>query len=122
LLMLDAQRRLEGVPRPPGSSFPARKHVELWRAHNRRRWELEKDVLAAYERAPFVCECTSDRCLRGVELTMSEYEAAHLRPSWCAVLPEHVMDDDGARVERKHPRYWVVELSPLIEIGEGALP
>src|SRR5205814_10143700 len=92
---------------------PARKIVRLWQSHNQRRWELEKDVLLVDERAPFVCECTSDACLRPVALTMHEYEAAHMCPNWYAVLPGHLMPDDGARIVIRQPHFWVVELSPL---------
>jgi hypothetical protein len=84
--------------------------VESWRAHNRRRWEQEKDVLPVDEAAPFVCECSSDACCVAVEMTMREFEDAHMCPSWCAVFPGHVMEGDGVRVHSKHRAYWVVEL------------
>ena len=91
---------------------PARKTISAWQAHNRRRWELEKDVLPVDERAPFACECTSDDCVGAVALTMQEYEAAHMAPTWCAVRPGHV-PDDGGRVVLRESHFWVVELSPL---------
>lgn len=93
-------------PQTPGY----RKNVMLWRAHNQRRWQLERDVLAADERAPFVCECTSGDCLSAMQLTMFELEAAHLRPNWTAVLPDHVMTDDRNEVIVRYDHYWVVEL------------
>jgi hypothetical protein len=107
------EQRPTEPPPAPISPYPARKHVESWRAHNRRRWELEKEVLAADERAPFVCECTSDSCSKPIEMTMREFEDAHLCPSWCATIPGHVIDQDGCRVQSKHERYWVVALVPL---------
>src|SRR5690349_10059874 len=73
------------------AATPARKIVRLWQSYNQRRWEFEKDVLGTDERAPFVCECTSADCLLPVELTMGEYEAAHMCPNWCAVLPGHLL-------------------------------
>jgi hypothetical protein len=97
----------------PPARTPARKIVRLWQSYNQRRWGMEKDALTTDERAPFVCECTSDDCLNPVELTMYEYEAAHMCPNWCAVLPGHVMPDDGARILFCEPHFWVVELWPL---------
>jgi hypothetical protein len=46
-------------------------------------------------------------------LTTHEYAPARICPSWCAVLPGHVMPDDGAHILFCEPHYWVVELSPL---------
>jgi hypothetical protein len=97
----------------PPAQTPARKFVSAYRGYNRRRWELEKDLLPVDERAPFVCECTSDDCLNAVELTMHELEAAHTCPTWCVVRPGHVLPDDGGRVVLREPHFWVVELAPL---------
>jgi hypothetical protein len=94
-------------------SPPARKIVRVWQSHNQRRWELERDVLPGDERAPFVCECTSPECLMAVELTMRDYETAHMCPNWCAVRPGHILPDDGGRVVLRQPHHWVVELAPL---------
>jgi hypothetical protein len=91
----------------------ARKIVSAWQRHNVRRWEFEKDVLPVDEDAPFVCECTSDACCHAVELTMYEFEAAHMCPTWCAVRPGHMLPDDGGRVVMREQRFWVVELAPL---------
>jgi hypothetical protein len=94
------------------AATPARKVVRLWQSHNRRRWDWEKDVLRTDERAPFVCECTSEDCFQPVELTMYEFEAAHMCPNWCAVKPGHILPDDGGRVIIREPHFWVVELPP----------
>jgi hypothetical protein len=94
------------------AATPARKIVRLWQSHNRRRWDLEKGVLRTDERAPFVCECTSEDCLQAVELTMYEFEAAHMCPNWCAVKPGHILPDDGGRVIIREPYFWVIELPP----------
>jgi hypothetical protein len=102
---------MQQLERP--AQTPARKVVRAWQGYNRRRWEFEKDVLAVDERAPFVCECTSDACLHAIELTMYEFEAAHMCPTWCAVRPGHVMSDDGGRVVLQQPHFCVVELAPL---------
>jgi hypothetical protein len=98
---------------------PARKVIRLWQSHNQRRWDVEKDLLPIDERAPFVCECTSEECLKPVMLTMHEYEAAHMCPNWCAVLPGHLLSDDGARVVFRESHFWVVELAPLAVAGEA---
>lgn len=104
-------------PSSPAAT-PARKLVHRWQAYNQRRRQLEKDVLAVDERAPFVCECTGEACLGALELTMSEFEQAHMCPNWCAVRPGHILPDDGSRVILRQSHYWVVELSPLPAYAE----
>jgi hypothetical protein len=103
---------MQPIESPP-TTASARKAVRLWQEHNRRRWELEKDILAPDDRAPFVCECTSGDCLRPVALTMHEYEAGHMCPNWCVVRPGHVRPDDRGRVIMREPHFSVVELAPL---------
>jgi hypothetical protein len=97
----------------PPVPTPTRKVVSAWQGYNRRRWEFERDVLPVDERAPFVCECTSDACLDSLDLTMYEFEAAHMCPAWCAVRPGHMLEDDGGRIVIHEPHFWVVELLPL---------
>jgi len=112
---------MEDARTPPQTL--ARKAVRSWQVHNRRRWEFEKDLLPVDERAPFVCECTSDECLGVVELTMDEYEATHAHPAWCGVLPGHILPDDGGRVVWRESQFWVVEmvaLPPLSSSGRSA--
>jgi hypothetical protein len=87
-----------------------RKNTSAWASYNHRRWRMEKDVLDLDERAPFVCECPSATCLSAVMLTMMEFEAAHMCPSWRAVAPGHVMLDDATEVIVRHPHFWVIEL------------
>jgi hypothetical protein len=98
---------------PPGAA--TRKCVSTWRAYNDRRWRFEQDLLPADERAPFVCECTSDDCAQAVELTVREYEAAHMSAGWTAVVPGHVVAGDGGRVLERHAHFWVVELRPVFD-------
>src|SRR3954449_645093 len=86
-----------------------RKNTSAWAAYNRRRWTTEKDVLGLDDRAPFVCECASASCLSAVELTMMEYEAAHMCPNWRAVRPEHVTLGDACEVIVRHAHFWVIE-------------
>ena len=94
---------------------PTRKCISAWHAYNDHRWRFERDLLRADERAPFVCECTSDDCVQAVELTMLEYEAAHMYPTWTAVVPGHVVVGDGSRVLTRHKHFWVVELYPIFD-------
>jgi hypothetical protein len=89
--------------------------VPGWQAYNQRRWRFERELLGVDERAPFVCECTSDDCAQAVELTMLEFEAAHMCPAWTAVVPGHLVDGDGSRVLTRHPHFWVVELYPVFD-------
>ncbi|HEY0387588.1 MAG TPA: hypothetical protein VGC71_04030 [Gaiellales bacterium] len=95
----------------PPAPTPARKNVRLFQSHNQRRWDMEHEVTPTDERAPFVCECTSDDCLEPVAVTLDEYEAATARPNHYVVLPDHIMPDDGGRIVTREPHFWVVELS-----------
>jgi hypothetical protein len=104
---------METLHSTPPHTADYRKNVTAWRGHNQRRWKFEKDILPVDERAPFVCECTSGDCLSPVALTMLEFEAAHMCPSWLAVIPGHVLDDDASRVTIRHDHFWVVELGRL---------
>ena len=99
----------------PGAGAPTRKCVSTWQAYNHRRWRFERDILPLDDRAPFVCECTSDECVQAVELTMLEFEAAHMSAGWTAVIPGHTVAGDGSRVLTKHPHFWVVELYPVFD-------
>jgi hypothetical protein len=90
-----------------------RKNTSAWAGYNHRRWRFEKDVVDIDERTPFVCECGSATCLAAVTLTMMEYEAAHMCPSWRAILPELVTLDDATEVIVRHEHFWVVELGKL---------
>jgi len=92
---------------------PFRKNVSLWRAHNHRRWLFEKDAVSSDERVPFMCECTGGDCLEPVDVTVAEFESAHMRRNWFIVLPEHVMPDDSTAVVLRHPDHWVVALTTL---------
>jgi|SRR5205807_5754071 len=92
---------------------PSRKIVSAYRGYNRRRWRLERDTAPLDERAPFICECTSDACVKPVALTMHEFEAAHRNPTWCAVRPGHILPDDGGKIVLQEPHFWVVEMTPL---------
>jgi hypothetical protein len=119
MMGFDERTRLAAaVPTAPGGprpDSPTRKCISTWHAYNDRRWRFERELLGAEDRAPFVCECTSDDCVQAVELTVLEFEAAHMCPSWTAVIPGHVVDGDGSRVLMKHPHFWVVELYPVFE-------
>lgn len=117
----------EGPTRPgastaataPPADTPVRKCMSTWHACNRRRWLFEKE-LADGGRVAFVCECTSGECHRAVELTLLEFEAAHICPGWTAVIPGHLMDGDGSRVVSQYATFWVVELYPLDAEGSSA--
>jgi hypothetical protein len=41
-----------------------------------------------------------------------EFGAAHLRPTWTAVLPGHVVETSDSRVLLINDRFWLVE--PLV--------
>lgn len=72
-----------------GALQPAAKNVSAWQAYNRRRWAFEEEVLQPDERMPLVCECAAPTCVWAVELTLQEYESAHMCDHWTAVIPGH---------------------------------
>jgi hypothetical protein len=93
--------------RPPAAA-PAHDILNLSRAHNERRWLLEKGVVQHDERAPFVYECASRDCVRLIELTMHEFEAVHMCPNWHAVPPGHAsLADEVVLLREDH--FWIVE-------------
>jgi hypothetical protein len=87
-----------------------RKNVALWRAHNQRRFMLEKDSLGEDGRSPFVCECTSGECYQAIQLATGEYESAHADPNWLAVAPGHVIAQDRCHAVEKYEHFWIVEV------------
>jgi hypothetical protein len=93
----------------PPNTPTYRKNATAWRAYNRRRYELER-AAAGDDPIPFVCECTSGACFAAMELTPRQFRAAHRGATWTAVLPEHVLLDDGSRVVVRHETHWVAKL------------
>ena len=92
---------------------PAQDTIQLFRAHNQRRWALEKDVVALEERVPFVCECANADCFQPIGLTMHEFEAAHMCPNWHAVLPGHA-DSADETVLVRDDHFWTVEVKGTV--------
>ena len=93
----------------PPAPTPAHDIFDLRRAHNERRWLLEKDVVQLDEHVPFVCECGSSDCIWPIKLTVHELEAAHMCPNWHAVLPGHASQADEVVLLRED-RFWIVDL------------
>lgn len=84
------------------------KNEQAFRDHNNRRVAFERTTSGADEVVPFVCECGDPDCVDGVELTVSEYMAAHSGPRRFTIKPGHVFPD-AERVAARHDRYWIVE-------------
>lgn len=64
---------------------------ELFRSANERLEGAVADDVSGDRRVPFICECTDERCLERVELTLEEYSAVRAH-------------DDRFLIARGHPR------------------
>ena len=83
------------------------KNELAFRDYNDRRVAVEEHAIIA-EPAPWVCECGDSDCIRALEATVEEFEAAHSAPDRFIVVPGHVYPD-VERVVQQHDRYWIVE-------------
>lgn len=82
------------------------KNEIAFRDHNDRRVAIEasdRDGLV-----PWTCECGDADCIRPLEATVDEFEAAHSAADHFIVLPQHVYAD-VEHVTERCDRYWVVE-------------
>jgi len=66
-------------------------------------------------RYDFLCECSDQRCVQLVTLSLGEYEAVRARGDRFAIVAGHEAPEIERVVER-HERYAVVE-----KLGEGAV-
>jgi hypothetical protein len=48
---------------------------------------------------PFLCECADDRCLGRIELSLVQYDDAHLLPNTFVVLTGHPLSEAEEMVE-----------------------
>jgi hypothetical protein len=79
----------------------------LFRARNESiRASIEQ--LGDGRRHGFMCECALTDCSEMLELTLDEYAHVRSKPTWFAVLPEHVVREIERPVE-KHDEFWIVE-------------
>ena len=70
---------------------------------------------AAADAVAFVCECSLADCVEALTLTLEEYEAIRVDPSWFVVAPDHVVPDTERLVRTEEGRYSVVEKSAAEE-------
>ena len=57
---------------------------------------------------PFLCECADDECLGRVELTLAQYEDAHVLPDTYVILRGHPRIEDEEVLE-EHGGFMVVQ-------------
>jgi hypothetical protein len=84
------------------------KNEQAFRDHNNRRVEFERGTTGREEPVPFVCECGDPDCVDGVELTVTEYTAAHSAPNRFVIKPGHIFPD-AERLAERRDRYWIVD-------------
>ena len=70
---------------------------------------------ASADAVAFVCECSLADCVEALTLTIEEYEAIRVDPSWFVVAPDHVVPDTERLVRTVEGRYAVVEKSAAEE-------
>jgi hypothetical protein len=62
------------------------------------------------EPVPFICECSDQRCVEIIGLTLTEYDHVRSNPRWFAHAPNHEEQIDGAvAAVEKHSRYVIVQ-------------
>jgi hypothetical protein len=64
---------------------------------------------AAADAVSFVCECSLADCVEALTLTLEEYEAIRVEPTWFVVAPDHVLPDGERLIRTEGGRYSVVE-------------
>ena len=57
---------------------------------------------------PFFCECADERCLARIEMTVEDYEAAHMHSDYYIVLMGHPRTEGEELIEDKGS-YQVLE-------------
>jgi len=70
---------------------------------------------AAADAVAFVCECSLADCVEALTLTLEEYEAIRVDPTWFVVAPGHVVPESERLVRTEGGRYSVVEKSAAEE-------
>jgi hypothetical protein len=68
-------------------------------ANERLRQIVPSYGFKAEDRAPFMCECTDDRCVASVMLTLDEYDRVRAHSRWFVLVAGHE-DDRPPRHER----------------------
>jgi hypothetical protein len=86
----------------------AARNQMLFRSVNERIHEISDGGVPPNETTSFLCECADTSCMKTLELTASEYEAAHSSPTRFPILPGHELPD-VERVVEQHDGYIVVE-------------
>ena len=61
----------------------------LFRQVNERLKELGEGFSVVAERADFVCECSDERCVQPIQLTLDEYERVRSDPRWFVIVRGH---------------------------------
>lgn len=79
---------------------------KLFREANERLEGAVAADVADDRRVPFICECTNDRCLARIELTLAEYSAVRAHDDRFVIAPGHPRLEDEEVLE-EHPGYEV---------------
>lgn len=79
----------------------------LFRSVNERILEIS-DSVPPSEAMSFLCECADTTCMKTIDLTPAEYEAAHDEPTHFPILPGHEWPE-VERIVARHETYIVVE-------------
>lgn len=59
---------------------------------------------------PFLCECSDERCMTIVQMTLPEYGHVRSNPRWFAHAPGHEVSIDGViKSLEEHDQYVLVE-------------
>ena len=81
--------------------------ASVFRDANQRIAESVKE-LSLTGRAPFICECSDERCTEPIALGLDEYEAARSHPARFVTVPGHAVAPHG-RVVEENDRFSLIE-------------
>jgi hypothetical protein len=83
-----------------------------FRNANERLQELVENRVTDLATIPFLCECADLECRGRIELTTSDYEAAHIFDNRYVILAGHLQADGEQLVSADGDGYLVVEKTP----------
>jgi hypothetical protein len=84
---------------------------QMSRGANERLQQVLDGQVTGLVAIPFLCECADVECRGRIEMTTSDYEAAHILRNQYVILPGHAMTDGERVVEEASDGYLLVQKS-----------
>jgi hypothetical protein len=78
-----------------------RENEELFRTANERLRGQIEDAVTSGRLVPFLCECSDERCMERMEMTLYDYQRLRADADTFAVLPGHAADEGEVVVQER---------------------